>query len=152
MREKPWMKVVSSVSLAIMVTVALVALMLVVGIDDESRLGHFGFHAAYAASFGILFYSSQRVWPSPREGVERWLRKLLVLGLALAFIGSILESLGALGYGVDDGNIITNDVLADVHDIASVFAVPGFLATLLGLVGTVVVRILFRLRKKSVVT
>lgn len=152
MREKPWMKVVSSVSLAIAVTVALVALMGARGIDDDSRLGHFGFHAAYAASFGILLYSSQRVWPSPREGVERWLRKLLVLGFVLVFIGSILESLGALGYGVDDGNIITNNVLADVHEIALVFSIPGFLAILLGLVGTVVVRILFRIRKKSVVT
>lgn len=149
MRQKPWVKVVGSVSLAIAVTVALVALMGARGIDDESRLGHFGFHAAYAASFGILFYSSQRVWPSPREGVERWLRKLLVLGFVLAVIGSILESLGALGYGVDDGNIITNDVLADVHGIALVFSIPGFLAILLGLVGTVVVRILFRIRKKT---
>lgn len=152
MRQKPWVKVVGSVSLAIAVIVALVALMGAKGIDDESRLGHFGFHAAYAASFAILFYSSHRVWPSPREGVERWLRKLLVLGFVLAFIGSILESLGALGYGVDDGNIITNDVLADVHGIALVFTIPGFLAILLGLVGTVVVRILFRIRKKSVVT
>jgi len=148
-RQTPWIRVVGSVSLAITVTVALVALMAASGIDDESRLGHFGFHAAYAVSFGILFYSSQRVWPSPREGVERWFRKLLVFGFALAFIGSILESLGALGYGVDDGNIVTNDVLADVHGIALVFTIPGFLATLLGLVGMVVVRILFRIRKKS---
>lgn len=152
MRQKPWVKVVGSVSLAIAVTVALVALMGARGIDDDSRLGHFGFHAAYAASFGILFYSSRRVWPSPRDGVERGFRKTLVLGFALAFIGSILESLGAFGYADNDGYIITNDVLADVHGIALVFTIPGFLAILLGLVATVMARILYRIRKKSVVT
>lgn len=44
------------------------------------RLEQFGFHAAFAASFAILFFATRRVWPTPREGAERWLRKLLVLG------------------------------------------------------------------------
>jgi len=88
------MRVVGSVSLAIAVTSAVVALMGASGVDEDSRLWHFGFHAAYVASFGILFFSSRRVWPTPREGVERRFRKLLVLGFALAFIGSTLESLG----------------------------------------------------------
>lgn len=122
------------------------------GIDEDSRLGHFGFHAAYAASFGILFYSSRRFWPDPREGVERWFRKLLVVGFPLAFIGSILESIGALGYGVDDNSITTNEVLASVHSIALVFTIPGLLATLFGLVGTFAMRISFRIRKSGAVT
>ena len=141
-----------SVLLAFAVTAAFTALLGASGVNEDSRIGHFGFHAAYAASFGILFFTSRRAWPAPREGVERWLRKLLVLGFALALIGSTLESLGALGYGVDDSSLITNDVLANVHTIGLVFTTPGGLAILVGLIGTVVVRILFRIRKKRLVT
>ena len=150
--RKPWMKVVGSILLAFAVTAAFIALMIVIGVSEDSRLGHFGFHAAVAASFGILFFSSRRVWPAPREGVERWLRKLLVLGFVLALIGMPLESFGALGYSVDDDSIITNDALAIVHTIGLVFTTPGLLVVLVGLIGTFVVRILFRIRKKPVVT
>ncbi|MBF8253009.1 MAG: hypothetical protein HW379_1351 [Actinobacteria bacterium] len=152
MFQKPWMKVLGSVLLAFAVTAAFIALMSAIGLSEDSRLGHFGFHAALAASFGILFFTSRRVWPAPREGVERGLRKLLVLGFILALIGSTLESLGALGYGVDDGNTITNEALASVHNIGLVFTTPGLPVILVGLIGTFVVRILFRIRKKPVVT
>ena len=152
MLQKPWMKVVGSVLLAFAVTAAFIALMIAIGVNEDSRLGHFGFHAALAASFGILFFAARRVWPTPREGAERWLRKLLVLGFALAFIGSTLESLGAFGYSVEDGNRVTNDSLASVHSIGLVFTTPGLPVILIGLVGTLVLRILFRIRKKRVVT
>ena len=145
------MRVVSSVLLAVAVTVAFIALMGASGLNEDSRLGHFGFHAALAASFGILFFAARRVWPTPREGAERWLRRVLVLGFALAFIGSTLESLGALGYPGEDGNSVTNDSLASLHSIGLVFTPFGMLAILVGLVGTLVWRILFRIRKKRVV-
>ena len=145
------MRVVGSVLLAVAVTAAFIALMAARGINEDSRLGHFGFHAALAASFGILFFAARRVWPTPREGAERWLRKLLVLGFALVFIGSILESLGALGYSVNDGGWVTNRTLANVHTIGLVFTTPGLPVILIGLVGTLVLRIMFRIRKKRVV-
>ena len=134
MLQKPWMKVVGSVLLAFGVTYGVWVLN--EKIANDLRLVHFGEHASAVAGSSVLLIASRLAWPSPRQGADRWLRGVLVLGIALFFIGVVLDAAGAF------------DVLSDLHDIAVWIPLLGMLVVLVGLIGTFVVRILFRIRKK----
>ena len=144
------MRVVGSLLLAIAVTAGLLALNTVA--VNHNRWQHSGLHASIGAGFAILLIASRQAWPAPRQGGDRWLRRVLVLGFAMIVIGSTLEAIGAFGYALDNGNLRTNGTIAGVHDIGLVFTPFGMLAVLVGLVGTVVMQVWFRVRRQHSIT
>ncbi len=144
------MKVVQSVFLAIAVTGGLIGLTAVAAKHD--RWQHLGQHLSIGAGFAVLLIFSQRAWPVPRQGAEHWLRRGLVLGFTFVLIGSALEAIGAFGFGLDNGDITTDRTLSGVHNIGTFFGPLGILAILVGLIGTTVVRLWFRIHGKHSTT
>lgn len=138
------MRVVGSVLLAMAVNAALIALTKAAFSDD--RWDHATGHASFGAGIAVLLVASQMVWPNPRQGVERWLRRTLVMGLAMATIGSTMEAIGGFGDGPYDVNATTDRILDGAHNVGLVFTILGMLAMLVGLIGTLVIRIWFRVR------
>ena len=146
MGRKPWLRVVESVLLAIAVTAGLIGLTIVAVKHD--RWQHLGQHISIGAGFTVLLIASQLAWPAPRQGVERWLRRGLVLGFSFILIGSALEAVGAFGFGLDNGDVTTDRTLSGAHNIGTFFGSLGMLAILVGLIGTTVVRLWFRIRRQ----
>ena len=144
------MKVVQSVFLAIAVTGGLIGLTIVAVKHD--RWQHLGQHFSIGAGFAVLLIFSQRAWPVPRQGAEHWLRRGLVLGFTFVLIGSTLEAIGAFGFGLDNGDVTTDRTLSGVHNIGMFFGPLGILAILVGLIGTTVVRLWFRIHGKHSTT
>ena len=150
MRGKPWMRVVQSVFLAIGVSGGLIGVTIVAAKHD--RWQHFGQHFSIGAGFAVLLIFSQRAWPVPRQGAEHWLRRGLVLGFTFVLIGSTLEAIGAFGFGLNNGDVTTDRTFSGVHNIGLFFGPFGILAILVGLIGTTVARIWFRIRRKHSTT
>ena len=145
MHDKSWLKVIGSVLLAIAATAVLIALTIVA--FNRDRWLHLGQHVSIGAGFAVLLVASQLAWPDARQGAERWLRRALVLGLVMIIIGSALEAIGAFGYALDDGYVTTDRTLAGVHNVGLAFGILGMPTILLGLIGTLVMRIWFRVRR-----
>ena len=144
MRGKPWMRVVQSVFLSIGMTGGLIGLTIVAA--KHNRYQHFGQHFSIGAGFAVLLIFSQRSWPVAGQGAERWLRRGLVLGFTFVLIGSVLEAIGAFGFGLDSDRVTTNRTLYGAHNIGLFFGALGILAIMVGLIGSTVVRLWFRIR------
>ena len=144
MHDKSWLKVIGSVLLAVAVTAALFALTAIA--LNRDRWEHIGMHFSIGAGFAVLLVASRMVWPSPRQGAERWLRRALEFGLVAIIIGSVMEIIGAFGYALNDGDMKSDRTLAAVHDIGPVIVPLAMLAALVGLIGTFVMQIWFKVR------
>ena len=144
------MRILQSVFLAIGVTGGLIGVTIVTAKHD--RWQHFGQHFSIGAGFAVLLIFSQRAWPVARQGAEHWLRRGLVLGFTFVLIGSVLEAIGAFGFGLDSADVTTDRTLYGVHNIGLFFGPLGILAILVGLIGTTVVRLWFRIRGKDSTT
>lgn len=147
MGKKPWIRVVESVLLAIVVVAGLIGLVVVAVKVD--RWQHLGQHFSIGAGAAVLLIASQRAWPAPRKGAELWLRRALVVGFSFVLIGAALEAVGAFGWRLDNGDVETNSFLSGVHNIGLIFGSLGMLAIMVGLLGTTVVRLWFRIRKQQ---
>ena len=139
------MRVVGSVLLAIAVNAVLSAL--AKGAFSNDRWDHSIEHVAFAAGYAVLLVASQIAWPDPRQGAERWIRRTLVGGLAMATIVSVIDAIGGFGDVLDDGNATIDRILAGTHNVGEVFGFLAFLVMLACLIGTFVVRIWFRVRR-----
>lgn len=144
------MRIVQSVFLAIGVTGGLIGLTIVAAKHD--RWQHFGQHFSIGAGFAVLLIFSQRTWPVARQGAEHLLRRGLVIGFTFVLIGSVLEAIGAFGFGLDSDRVTTNRTLYGVHNIGLYFGPLGILAILVGLIGTTSVRLWFRIHGKDSTT
>ena len=144
------MRVVQSVLLAIAVTGGL--FWLAHAVLEYNRWQHSGEHIAFGAGYTVLLIASQLAWPAPRQGAERWLRRGLVLGFAIVVMSSALEAVGAFGYALDNVNYRTNGALAGIHMIATFVGALGMVAILVGLIGTAVVRVWVRIRRRHSTT
>jgi hypothetical protein len=147
MVDKPWQRVLGSLALAIAAILGSIATVATLAHHDRYR--HAGQHGALFLGALVLLASALFLWPQPRGGAEVWLRRVLLLGLASLLAGNLLEGIGAYGYALDDGYVVVNQPLREVHNVGIIFTPIGMLALLIGLLGTLSTRVRLRMKRRS---
>ena len=144
--KAPWIKVLLSSLVAIVAVVVLTAF--ANAHADREPVNHFFSHFALAVGGGILLYSSRKFWPAPKTRIEIWPRRILITGLSVAVVASTFGGLTALPYALD-AHLKEINWLSQLHRFDPPFLAFGFLATILGVVTTLLFRAYFLLRPKS---
>lgn len=90
---------------------------------------HLFSHLAFAMPALGLFVTALRKWPRPaRDRYFELARKVLLVGLAVAGGGQLIEGVGAFGYTGDE----STNILSSVHPVGLGISTLGLLALMLG--------------------
>jgi len=128
-RSSGWTRVSASVLLAVVIAVG--GGLGIASLVTQVVWRHAGSHLAFGLAALILLISAVYLWPRP-EGRQKWARGVLTAGVVALTAGQVFEAVGAFGYAADDGNLVVNPTVANLHTIGILFFPIGMLLVLGG--------------------